>query len=182
MRSLPICKAFLNPFASSCKGSSTLGFVRLETESDWRRPLRVGVRQELVRVSVRAVDIFAGRPRPRRRASADLGLWHTALGSQLAEGVEWLGSRLRLAVDRARRLCFAWASRRLASSPESAFWASSLVCLCVDRRPASQPSPQPVAADPSLDDPCGREATKPATLQRHKQRAGGRRSGGFRCG
>ena len=65
MRSLPIAKAFLSPFASSCKGSSTGCFVLLVTESDWRRPLKVGVRQELVRVSVRAVDIFlsfAGSP------------------------------------------------------------------------------------------------------------------------
>ena len=65
MRSLPICRAFLNPFASNCKGSSTLGFVLLVTESDCRRPRKVGVRQELVRVSVRAVDIFlsfAGSP------------------------------------------------------------------------------------------------------------------------
>ena len=65
MRSLPICKAFLKPLASSCKGSSTLGFVLRVTESDCRRPRSVGVRQELVRVSVRAVDIFlsfAGSP------------------------------------------------------------------------------------------------------------------------
>ena len=59
MRSLPIAKAFLKPFASNCKGSSTLGFVRLVTESDWRRPRSVGVRQELVRVSVRAVDMWS---------------------------------------------------------------------------------------------------------------------------
>ena len=88
MRSLPICRAFLNPFASSCKGSSTLGFVRRVTESDWRRPLKVGVRQELVRVSVRAVDMLSfffgfrwfpaigarGSPQSTRRASVAAGL------------------------------------------------------------------------------------------------------------
>ena len=57
MRSLPIANAFRSPFASSCRGSSTLGFVRRVTESDCLKPLNVGVRQELVRVSVRAVDI-----------------------------------------------------------------------------------------------------------------------------
>ena len=58
MRSLPICKAFLSPFASSCKGSSTLGFVLRVTDSDCRKPLNVGVRHDDVRVSVRAVDIL----------------------------------------------------------------------------------------------------------------------------
>ena len=109
MRSLPICKAFLSPFASSCKGSSTLGFVLRVTESDWRRPLRGGVRHDDVRVSVRAVDI--GRLR--------IWVYGTAqLSAPLAGRIEWCGSRLRLAVDRARRLCFAWASRRLVEPPE----------------------------------------------------------------
>ena len=69
MRSLPICKAFLNPFASSCKGSSTLGFVRLVTESDCLKPLKVGVRHDDVRVSVRAVDILS------RRGVGRLRIW-----------------------------------------------------------------------------------------------------------
>ena len=112
MRSLPICSAFLNPFASSCRGSSTLGFVRRVTESDCLKPLNVGVRQELVRVSVRAVDI--GRLR--------IWVYGTAqLSAPLAGRIEWCGSRLRLAVDRARRLYFAWASRRLVEPPRSAF-------------------------------------------------------------
>ena len=59
MRSLPICKAFLSPFASSCRGSSTLGFVLRVTESDCRRPRSVGVRHDDVRVSVRAVDMLS---------------------------------------------------------------------------------------------------------------------------
>jgi hypothetical protein len=153
MRSLPICRAFLKPFASSCKGSSTLGFVRRVTESDCRRPLRVGVRHDDVRVSVRAVDILS------RRGVGRLRIWvyGPALPSApLAEGVEcWVHAFgwLSIEPDVSALPGPAVGSRRAA---ESAFWASSLVCLCVDRRPASQPSPQPVAADPSLDDPCGR--------------------------
>ena len=152
MRSLPICRAFLNPFASNCKGSSTLGFVRRVTESDWRRPRKVGVRQELVRVSVRAVDMLSfffgfrwfpaigvrdrrplARPGPRRRRLRIGGrAQHRSQPSaQLAERVQRLAFLRQLAVDRAGRLCFAWASRRLASIAER--FGQLLVCLGVDR-------------------------------------------------
>ena len=153
MRSLPIAKAFLNPFASSCRGSSTLGFVRLVTESDCRRPRNVGVRQEDVRVSVRAVDMlafFGGRGVGRLR----IWVYSTAQpSSPLAEGVEWLGSRLRLAVDRARRLCLAWVRRRLASMCETRFGQLPLL-HCVDRE----------APQPRIDPPSQLPQTSPATM------------------
>ena len=99
MRSLPIANAFRRPPASSCKGSSTGCFVLLVTESDCRRPRNVGVRQEDVRVSVRAVDIvFLWRllVAPVRGVGVGgPGLWRLSRGpqpsAQLAERAAWLG-------------------------------------------------------------------------------------------
>ena len=90
----------------------------------------MGVRQELVRVSVRAVDMLSSFLSPRGVGRLRIGpvAQHYVL-ARLAERIEWLGSRLRLAGDRARRLCFAWASRRLASSRRVRVWASSLLPL-----------------------------------------------------
>ena len=107
IRSLPICRAFLNPFASSCKGSSTGCFVLLVTESDCRRPRKVGVRQELVRVSVRAVDIcpsFWFRARPA--ASGVSGGPSLCSGAQV--GPKSYVLELRLASVGSERTAVVW--------------------------------------------------------------------------
>ena len=110
MRSLPIANAFRRPPASSCKGSSTGCFDRLVTESDCRRPRNVGVRQELVRVSVRAVDMAPGRlrTRPAQRSQSVLRVAGgvTRLDFSTASG----GCRIR----HSSVLCLG--QRRLASS------------------------------------------------------------------
>ena len=168
MRSLPICRAFLNPFASSCKGSSTLGFVRRVTESDWRRPRSVGARQELVRVSVRAVDIFlsfAGSP--PSAASGVSGGPSLCLGAQGRRVTCWNSGWLRLPRN-AQQSC----DRVLPAAPRSrptgvplchrdARWASSIRSRL---RLRSFPL-QTVAADLSLSDGCP-ATRKPDQLQR----------------
>ena len=113
----------------------------------------MGVRQELVRVSVRAVDMLSSFLSPRGVGRLRIGpvAQHYVL-ARLAERIEWLGSRLRLAVDRARRRCFAWASRRLASMCETRFGQLPLL-HCVDRE----------APQPRIDPPSQLPQTSPAT-------------------
>ena len=155
MRSLPIAKAFLKPFASSCRGSSTGCFVLLVTESDCRRPRKVGVRQELVRVSVRAVDIFlsfAGSP-PSAASGVSGGpclcaqvlRWAEELGAGFPAGFGWLGTHSSRVVPPPRRASVASAREgRFATETRSGLLASSIRSLRI--APPSQ-SPQSPPSD-----------------------------------
>ena len=161
MRSLPICRAFLNPFASNCRGSSTLGFVRLVTVSDWRRPRNVGVRQDDVRVSVRAVDMLAffvgfrwfpaigarGSPQSTLRASLRLCLAGGQAQVLCSGGPKSYVLELRLASVGSERTAVVWyvlpavlsrVREQLCHRDAQLVWASSM-------SGCSQHSPQLIA-------------------------------------
>ena len=130
------------------------------------------MRQELVRVSVRAVDIFfgcpAGRPRPRRRASqgdpvcAQVLRRAEELRAGLPAGFGWIGTHSSRVVACSRRASVASAREgRFATETRSGLLASSIRSRL---RLRSFPL-QTVAADLSLSDDCP-ATRKPDQLQR----------------